>query len=113
MHTPGPKIFDVAYKILRYLKGTPRKCLLVERHGHLQVEVYIDVDWARSITNRRSTSGYCTFVRPNLVTWHSKKQPVVARSSVEVEFRVLDNGILKLFGSRGYWKNYESLIICL
>lgn len=87
------------------MKGTLRKGLLVERHGHLQVEVYIDADWARSIIDRRSTSGYCTLVRGNLVTWRSKKQPVVARNSVEAEFWVLTHGILKLFRLRGYWKN--------
>ncbi|RVW29644.1 Retrovirus-related Pol polyprotein from transposon RE1 [Vitis vinifera] len=37
----------------------------------------------------RSTSGYCSFVSGNLVTWGSKKQNVVARSSVEVEFRAV------------------------
>ena len=37
--------------------------------------------------DRRSTSGYFTFVGGNLVTWKSKKQNVVARSSAEVEFR--------------------------
>ncbi|RVW94373.1 Retrovirus-related Pol polyprotein from transposon RE1 [Vitis vinifera] len=36
---------------------------------------------------RRSTSGYFTFVGGNLVTWKSKKQNVVARSSAEAEFR--------------------------
>ncbi|RVW18498.1 Retrovirus-related Pol polyprotein from transposon RE1 [Vitis vinifera] len=36
---------------------------------------------------RRSTSGYFTFVSGNLVTWKSKKQNVVTRSSAEAEFR--------------------------
>ena len=39
--------------------------------------------------DRRSTSGYCTFVGGNLVSWRSKKQSVVARSSAEAEFRAL------------------------
>ncbi|PON82508.1 hypothetical protein TorRG33x02_217530, partial [Trema orientale] len=41
-------------------------------------------------------SGYCTFVWGNLVTWRSKKQSVVARSSAEAEFRSLANGISEL-----------------
>lgn len=45
------------------------------------------------MTDRRSTSGYCTFVWGNLVTWRSKKQPVVSRSSAEAEFRALSQGI--------------------
>ena len=41
------------------------------------------------MTDRRSTSGYCSFVLGNLVTWRSKKQSVVARSSAEAEFRAM------------------------
>lgn len=45
---------------------------------------------------RRSTSGYCTFVWGNLVTWQSKKQAAVARSSVEAELRVIAHCLWKL-----------------
>jgi len=48
---------------------------------------------AGSIDDRRSTTGYCTFVWGNLVTWRSKKQSVVARSSAEAEFRAVAQGI--------------------
>ena len=51
------------------------------------MDVFTDADWAGSIINRRSTSGYYTFVGGNLVTWRSKQQSVVSRSSVEAEFR--------------------------
>ncbi|XP_024019489.1 uncharacterized protein LOC112091033 [Morus notabilis] len=51
------------------------------------IEVYTDADWAGSIIDRRSTSGYRTFLWGNLVTWRSKKQSVVARSRAEAEFR--------------------------
>ena len=73
MHSPGQDHFDAVYRILRYLKGTPGKGLLFEDRSHLEVEVYTDADWAGSVTDRRSTSGYCTFVGGNLVTWRSKK----------------------------------------
>lgn len=44
----------------------------------------------------RSTSGYCTFLGGNLVTWKSKKQNIVARSSAEAEFRAMAMGICEL-----------------
>lgn len=50
------------------------------------IEVYTDADWASSITDRRSTFEYYTFLWGNLVTWRSKTQSVVARGSVEAEF---------------------------
>ncbi|RVW89842.1 putative mitochondrial protein [Vitis vinifera] len=56
----------------------------------------MDADWAGSVNNRRSTSGYCTFVWGNLVTWRSKKQNVVARSNTEAEFRAVAQGICEL-----------------
>jgi hypothetical protein len=40
----------------------------------LKLEAYIDADWVGSVTDHRSTSGYCTLVGGNLVTWHNKKQ---------------------------------------
>ena len=65
-----------------YKKSTDRK-----------IEVFADVDWEGSLVDLRSTTGYCTFVWGNLVTWRSKKQSVVARSSAEAEFRAMAHGI--------------------
>ena len=43
--------------------------------------------------DRRSTIGYCTFIGGNLVTWRSKKQNLVVRSSAESEFRATAQGL--------------------
>ena len=64
--------------------------------GDLTIEAYTNADWAGSITDRRSTSGWCTFVGGNLVTWRSKKQLVVVRSNVEAEYRAIALGICEL-----------------
>ncbi|CAL2239860.1 unnamed protein product [Prunus armeniaca] len=57
---------------------------------------YTDADWAGSITDRRSTSGYFTFMVGNLVTWRSKKQNVVSRFSAEAEYRGMAHRVCKL-----------------
>ena len=79
---------------LRYLKSAPGKGILFTKNVDCQsVDAYSDADWAGAIDDRRSTSGYFTFVGGNLITWRSKKQNVVAHSSAEAEFRGMTLGI--------------------
>lgn len=66
---------------------------MFKRNGNTTLEGYTDADYAGLIVDRRSTTWYCTFLGGNLVTWRSKKQNVVALSSVEPEFRVMAQGI--------------------
>jgi hypothetical protein len=96
MHDPRTHHMDAVVRIIRYLKGNPGRGLLYKSNGNLQVECYTDADWAGSLDDRRSTSGYCTFVGGNLVTWRSKKQNVVARSTAEAEFRSMAHGICEV-----------------
>ena len=84
---------QAVYRILKYLKGTPGKRLFFKKNEERDVKVFSDADWARSVSDRRSTSGYCSFVWGNLGTWRSKKQTVVARSSAEAELRSTAHGI--------------------
>ena len=86
MHCPSKDRMDAVMRILRYLKSSPKKGLMFSKNDHLNVDGYIDADWARNITDRKSTSGYFTFVGGNLVTWRSKKQKVVALFSAKAEF---------------------------
>ncbi|XP_073049461.1 secreted RxLR effector protein 161-like [Primulina eburnea] len=89
MHNPKQCHMDAVYRILRYLKKSPGKGILFQKHDDRNIVMFSDADWAGSRIDRRSTTGYCSFVWGNLVTWRSKKQPVVSRSSAEAEFRAL------------------------
>ncbi|RVW89114.1 Retrovirus-related Pol polyprotein from transposon TNT 1-94 [Vitis vinifera] len=79
MHSPKESHLKAVYKILRYLKGSPGRGLFFKKSDSKKVEIYTDADWAGSANDRRSTTGYCTYIWGNLVTWRSKKQSVVAR----------------------------------
>ncbi|RVW47408.1 Retrovirus-related Pol polyprotein from transposon RE1 [Vitis vinifera] len=94
MHNPGEQHMNAVIRILRYLKNAPGKGILFSKNvNHQSIEVYTDADWAGAVDDRRSTSGYFTFVGGNLVTWKSKKQNVVTRSSAEAEFRGMALGL--------------------
>ena len=75
--------------ILCYLKETPGHGILYKKHGYTRIECFSHAYWAGSKEDKRSTLGYCVFVRGNLVSWKSKKQSVVLWSCAESEYRAL------------------------
>ncbi|KAG8473197.1 hypothetical protein CXB51_035225 [Gossypium anomalum] len=110
MHSPMEEHEEAAFQILRYLKSSPRKGLFFKKFKQKGIEAYTDADWVGSITDRRSTSRYCTFVWGNLVIWRSKKQNVVARSSVEAEFRSMAQGICEMMWLKRIVEELRKLI---
>jgi hypothetical protein len=67
--------------------------LLLRRSSSSELTVYTDVDWVGCSNTRRSTSDYDVFLGTNLVSWSSKHQNVVSRSSAEAEYRAVANGV--------------------
>jgi hypothetical protein len=89
MHSPKEIHYNAAVRLLRFLKGSPGKGILFRTEGNSRIEAYVDADWAGCNIDRKSTSGWCIYVFGNLVSWRSKKQSVVARSSAEAEYRAI------------------------
>ena len=94
MSSPTVDHYKAVEQILGYLKGAPGRGILYGNHSHTKIEYFFD--WAGCKEDRRSTSGYCVFVGGNLVSWKSKKQNVVSRSSAESEYRAMAQAVCEL-----------------
>jgi hypothetical protein len=93
MHDPREPHLAALKRLLRYLRGTIDYGLLLHRSTSDELVVYTDADWAGCPDTRRSTSGYAVFLGGNLVSWSSKRQPVISRSSAKAEYRAVANGV--------------------
>ena len=81
--------FKTVKKILRYVKGTLHFGLHFSQQSSHNLYGFCDADWAGCPITRRSTSGYCIYLGSNCISWSSKKEPIVARSSSEAEYRAM------------------------
>lgn len=95
LHCPTSIHWQACKRVLRYLQSldlgvhlqpTSEQCLIS----------FADYDWARSLDDRQSTNKYCVLLGPNLISWSSKGQHVVARSSPESKYRALTHTIAEI-----------------
>ncbi|KAJ9553498.1 hypothetical protein OSB04_017543, partial [Centaurea solstitialis] len=93
MHDPREPHFNALKRILRYLRGTLSMGLFLRPSSIDRLVSYTDADWAGCPDTRRSTSWFCVFLGDNLVSWSSKRQHVVSRSSAEAEYRSIANAV--------------------
>lgn len=75
--------------VLRYLSGTKTSGLFVQPSADFSITAFSDADWASNIDDRKFVAAYCVYYGNTLVSWSSKKQTAVARSSTESEYRAL------------------------
>ncbi|KAG7528438.1 Integrase catalytic core [Arabidopsis suecica] len=90
-HMKEPTVYhwSMVDRILKYLKGSPGQGIWMGKNSSTEIVGYCDADYGGDRNDRHSTTGFCTFIGGNLVTWKSKKQKVVSCSSAEAEYRAM------------------------
>jgi len=95
MHDPREPHLAALKHILRYVHGTLDLGLHLHASSQSELVVYSDVGWAGCPDTCKSTLGYAVFLGDILVSWSSKHQNTVSRSSAEAEYRAVANAIAK------------------
>jgi hypothetical protein len=86
MHCASELHFKAAKRVIRYVKGTCNFGIRYTRSREFKLVGYSDSDWGGSIDDLKSTSSYCFSLGSGVFSWNSKKQEIVAQSTVEAEF---------------------------
>jgi hypothetical protein len=88
MSQPIELHLTAAKRILRYLQGTTGFGIFYRKGGNKELIALTDNDYAGSLEDRKSTSGYVLILSSGAVAWSSRKQPIVTLSTTEAEFVV-------------------------
>ncbi|RZC09046.1 Retrovirus-related Pol polyprotein from transposon RE2 [Glycine soja] len=91
MHNPMDDHMHALRRILHYAQGTLHFGLHLYPASTTSLISYTNADWGGCPNTRKSTSGYCVFLGDNLLSWSSKRQPILSCSSAEVEYRGVAN----------------------
>ncbi|KAH9681835.1 retrovirus-related pol polyprotein from transposon RE1 [Citrus sinensis] len=89
MQQPRERHWDATLRVVRYLKGNPGQGVFLSSDCDLQLYGWCDSDWASCPLSRRSLSGWFVMLGSSPISWKSKKQHTVARSSAEAEYRAM------------------------
>ncbi|XP_057444683.1 secreted RxLR effector protein 161-like [Lotus japonicus] len=86
MQSPSKIHFGAGKRILRYLQGTKEFGIWYKTTTISRLLGYTDSDWAGSVDDMKSTSGYALSLGSGIFSWASKKQATVAQSTAEAEY---------------------------
>ncbi|GLU14780.1 hypothetical protein SLE2022_313290 [Rubroshorea leprosula] len=104
MQAPRQPHVDAAMWVLRYLKSLPGQGIFLSSSSSLQLLAYCDFDCASCPTTRRSTTGYLTLLGNSPISWKTKKQSTISRSSAEAEYRAMASTVSELLWLKGLLK---------
>uniref|UniRef100_A0A3Q7EIX0 GAG-pre-integrase domain-containing protein n=1 Tax=Solanum lycopersicum TaxID=4081 RepID=A0A3Q7EIX0_SOLLC len=104
MHSPKSSHMEAALRVVRYIKGTVGLGLFMPSNKDNEMVAYCDSDWGACVETRRSVTGYMIKLGGALVSWKSKKQSTVSRSSAEAEFRSMTTTVAEIVWLKGLFR---------
>lgn len=96
MQQPREDHWEAALRVVRYLKKSPGQGILLRADSDLSLEGWCDSDWASCPLTRRSLTGWFVLLGCSPVSWKTKKQQTVSRSSAEAEYRSMAATVCEL-----------------
>jgi histone deacetylase 1/2 len=96
MHALTKDHWSIVKRILCYLQAIITYGLHITRDSLLSLHGFTDADWADSINNHKSTSGYLVYLSSTSISWKSRKQRTVVRSSTEAKYKALADGTAEI-----------------
>nr|XP_016500100.1 PREDICTED: uncharacterized mitochondrial protein AtMg00810-like [Nicotiana tabacum] len=91
-------------RVVRYIKSTPGLDLFMPTGSCNKLIAYCDSDWGACVESRRLVTGYVVKFGDALISWKSKKQGIVSRSSAEAEFRRMATTVTEIVWLVGLFK---------
>ncbi|GJW34408.1 ribonuclease H-like domain-containing protein, partial [Tanacetum coccineum] len=89
MHKPLKSHIKIALKVLRYLKSDPEKGIHIVRQPKASLEAFVDADWAKCLAIKKYVTGFCIKLNGSLISWKSKNQHTLTKSSAEAEYKAM------------------------
>jgi len=89
MSCPTDAHLKEAFHVFRYLRATAEHGVLFSKDSTFQLRAFCDSDWGSCPNSRKSVTGYAILLGKSLISWRSKKQGVVSRSTAEGEYRTI------------------------
>ena len=101
MHTPRHLHLVAVRRIIKYLCGTPSHGLFFSTGSPLRLVAYSDADWAGCLDTRRFVSSWCMFLGDSLISWKSREQARVSKSSMESKYCAMFAACFEIVWFRG------------
>ncbi|KAK6158858.1 hypothetical protein DH2020_006172 [Rehmannia glutinosa] len=89
-------------RIIRYVGGTTDLGIWYTKDTNTNLVGFSDSDWVGDVVDRKSTTGGCFYLGRGAISWSSKKQPIMALSTIEAEYITTSSAICQIVWLRGF-----------